>query len=194
MKVVLVVAGARRAGQEVPVSVSPFLIGRASECHLRPASAFVSHRHCALSVRGDEVRVRDFGSTNGTFVNGTRIQDEAPLHEGDRLQVGPLLFDVRVRAHLAVDMPTPLPPGERAPPAPDVEDVAAAFFCDDSAAAPPAPAVDAAGAPTGDTAVIEPPPAVPKPPQADPGTAPPPQDLSPAARASPRRYRRPHTP
>lgn len=96
MKVTLVVANGPSAGKSVPVPVSPFGIGRAPECQLRPASRFVSHRHCSVRLRDGSAVVQDLGSTNGTFVNGARVTGEAELRDGDHLQVGPLLFQVEV--------------------------------------------------------------------------------------------------
>jgi pSer/pThr/pTyr-binding forkhead associated (FHA) protein len=192
VKVILVVAGTRRAGQEVPVSVSPFLIGRAPECHLRPASALVSNRHCALLLHGDAPSLHDLNSANGTFVNGTRIQGEARLKDGDRVEIGPLKFDVRVQVQPPVDMPTPVPPGKAWPPDSDVEEAAAVILCEDDEPAPPAPVVDAAGVPIGDTALAVPPPGAARPPQSDRNSEPPKQDTSTAARDLLKRYRKPH--
>src|SRR5580698_9136166 len=55
----------------------------------------VSRRHTAFDVANGSVIVRDLGSTNGTFVNGTRIDRPRPLVPGDRVDIGPfqLTFD-----------------------------------------------------------------------------------------------------
>ncbi len=41
---------------------------------------------------GDQLRIRDLGSTNGTFVNGDRIQSEQRLHDGDILHFSSIEF------------------------------------------------------------------------------------------------------
>src|SRR5215831_12887522 len=93
MKVSLVVVTAgKAAGQTIPITLSQFLIGRDPQCNLRPASALISKRHCAILVKGGKVAVRDFDSTNGTFVNEKPIKGEAPLNNEDVLRVGPLSF------------------------------------------------------------------------------------------------------
>src|SRR5713226_1916307 len=97
-------------GKVIPITLSQFLIGRDPQCHLRPASAVISKRHCALLMRGDKVFVRDFDSTNGTFVNDQPIKGEVELQNDDRLKIGPLDFAVRIEAGTAVDKPTPVPP------------------------------------------------------------------------------------
>src|ERR1043166_970052 len=53
------------------------LIGRSGECNPQipedPAHKMVSRHHCLLDINPPDVRVRDFGSMNGTFVNGAKI-------------------------------------------------------------------------------------------------------------------------
>ncbi|MFO0808312.1 MAG: FHA domain-containing protein [Gemmataceae bacterium] len=94
MKLNLVVASGVHEGKAIPINVPQFVIGRDPQCQLRPASPSISKRHCAITVRGQQVFIRDFGSTNGTFVNDQLIQDEVELKHDDRLKVGPLDFKV----------------------------------------------------------------------------------------------------
>jgi pSer/pThr/pTyr-binding forkhead associated (FHA) protein len=86
--------GGKHAGQKIEVRCDKFLIGRGDECHLRPSSEMVSRRHCALVVERDSVRICDFKSSNGTFVNDVRIKGEQALAPNDRVKVGPLEFAV----------------------------------------------------------------------------------------------------
>src|SRR5262245_22857013 len=97
-------------GKVIPITLTQFLIGRDPQCHLRPASPVISKRHCALLVREGKVFVRDFDSTNGTFVNDEPVKGEVELHPQDRLKVGPLLFAVGIEAGAPVDKQTPVPP------------------------------------------------------------------------------------
>lgn len=62
-----------------------FLIGKTDEADVPLAGNAVSRRHLSL-VLGDDVRVRDEGSTNGTYVNGTRV-DEVVLAAGDQVSI-----------------------------------------------------------------------------------------------------------
>ncbi|NLE39364.1 MAG: FHA domain-containing protein [Pirellulaceae bacterium] len=100
MDVKLVVLGGKNAGRVIPITVEKFFIGRAEDCHLRPNTDLVSRHHCAITVDEEEVSVRDFGSRNGTLVNGERIRGEEELKSGDKLKVGPLEFEVRVEVAL----------------------------------------------------------------------------------------------
>jgi len=53
---------------------------------------FVSSAHATLTFRGRAWYVEDLGSTNGTYVNGTRIEGISPLAFGDELQLGQVRF------------------------------------------------------------------------------------------------------
>lgn len=57
----------------------------------------VSRRHASITRQGLYLTVKDLGSTNGTFVNGRRIQDEAKLSPGDDVQFGAVKFRVEGR-------------------------------------------------------------------------------------------------
>ncbi len=96
MEVKLIVTQGKQAGQEVPVPGRKFFIGRAEDCHLRPHSDLISRHHCVILVEDGFVAVRDFGSKNGTYVNGQRIAAEVELKPGCHLKVGQLEFEVRI--------------------------------------------------------------------------------------------------
>jgi hypothetical protein len=58
----------------------------------------VSREHASIFVRGGDVMVEDLGSTNGTLLNGVRLDPYMPeiLNRGDQLQLGRLLIEVRL--------------------------------------------------------------------------------------------------
>lgn len=84
----------KQAGKSLPVKGRVFLIGRSNSCQLRIGSDKISRRHCQITLESDDVFVEDFGSRNGTFVNGQRIAAKQLLRDGDRLCVGSLEFEV----------------------------------------------------------------------------------------------------
>jgi len=152
MKLSLIVnSPGKSEGKAIPITLSQFMIGRDPQCHLRPVSAAISKRHCALIIRGDKAFVRDFESTNGTFVNDETVKGERELHHEDRLKVGPLQFVVHLELLAPVSKPTPPPELKTA----DTEDesVAAMLLAlkDDDAPPPGSPGVDSEGVPTGST-------------------------------------------
>lgn len=62
-------------------------IGRSAGAEFIVDAALVSRLHCQLTATTDRLQVKDLDSTNGTFVNGKRVQS-AELHDGDTLSVG----------------------------------------------------------------------------------------------------------
>lgn len=56
----------------------------------------ISGKHCVIMRKYNQFTIRDLGSSNGTFVNGTRIWDEVSIQPGDRITLGrlELLFEV----------------------------------------------------------------------------------------------------
>src|SRR5688572_14629927 len=97
MEVRLKVLVGKNAGQELSVPGPKFFVGRAEDCQLRPRSDLISRHHCALIIEENLVAVRDFGSKNGTHVNGERVAAERELKDGDILKVGPLEFEVSIK-------------------------------------------------------------------------------------------------
>jgi pSer/pThr/pTyr-binding forkhead associated (FHA) protein len=154
MKLSLVVlTPGKGEGKEIPIAVSPFIIGRDPQCHLRPASPVISKRHCALLIQDNKALVRDFDSTNGTVVNDKPVKGDAELHPDDRLQVGPLLFRVKLRGSTPVNKPTPPPPNKASGEASD-DDAAATLLldvADEDMTGSPSQPVDGEGIPTGST-------------------------------------------
>ncbi len=96
MDLKLRVTQGKNVGQEVSVPGKMFLIGRAEDCHFRAGSDLISRHHCVIIIEQDYLAVRDFGSKNGTSVNGERVVGECELKHGDELRVGPLEFVVQV--------------------------------------------------------------------------------------------------
>ena len=64
------------------------VVGRDPEVLVSVADKEVSRQHVRFEKRGDGFFVRDLGSTNGTYLNGTSVTD-APLTDGDRIELGP---------------------------------------------------------------------------------------------------------
>ena len=77
------------AATRVALSDQPLVIGRARPAQVLLPDGAVSRAHCQVAVVGDDVVVTDLGSTNGTFIDGQRIDGPLPLAEGGALRVGP---------------------------------------------------------------------------------------------------------
>ncbi len=106
MKLSLVVqTPGHNQGKVLEIKLSQFVVGRDPHCHLRPSSLKISKRHCAVLQRDNKVFVRDLESINGTFVNDEQVNGELELHDGDRLRMGPLLFEVKIEVATSVNRP-----------------------------------------------------------------------------------------
>jgi serine/threonine-protein kinase len=74
------------------------MIGRSEDAQFcLPHDRFFSRHHCILEIAPPQCFLRDLGSTNGTFVNGIRV-DTAHLKHGDRIQGGETVLEVEVTA------------------------------------------------------------------------------------------------
>jgi hypothetical protein len=76
------------SGERVPLGELTVSIGRLPECTIPLADSNVSRRHCEIRTVGRGFVVKDLGSTNGTKVNGIRIESERILNDGDIVSVG----------------------------------------------------------------------------------------------------------
>jgi serine/threonine protein kinase len=97
-----------------------FLFGRSPECHaqLVEADTTASRHHFLLEVNPPAARLRDLGSLNGTYVNGTKYGGrgsltlekaqqqrwpEVDLRDGDGIRVGTTVFEVHVEGGTEAD-------------------------------------------------------------------------------------------
>ncbi|MDO8364982.1 MAG: FHA domain-containing protein [Actinomycetota bacterium] len=83
----LVVRNGPQAGEALSLDAPITRLGRHPDSEISLDDITVSRRHAEIVRDGSTYTVRDAGSLNGTYVNHTRI-DEAPLHQGDEVQVG----------------------------------------------------------------------------------------------------------
>ncbi len=75
------------AGQVFDLQQSVFKIGRKQDNHLIIDDKTVSSYHCEIHFDGKQYSILDKGSTNGTFVNGERVNQQI-LHSGDTIKIG----------------------------------------------------------------------------------------------------------
>jgi hypothetical protein len=76
-------------GNAFQLNSAPVTLGRGGQNDLvLDGDEFASARHARIEVRGDGVWVQDLDSTNGTYVNGSRVAGAQRLDPGDVLRVG----------------------------------------------------------------------------------------------------------
>ena len=103
-------------GGEFPLPPNAeIVVGRSSDLDMVLVEDMVSRRHAKITVNGDAVTIQDLGSTNGTFVNGERIE-RMTLTDGDRVLIGTSIIKL---------VTTDGPPQQATPPKKRLEEVAA---------------------------------------------------------------------
>lgn len=83
---------ARRAGRTVEIGDLPFTIGRSAEAMLEVADPGWSRTHACIDFVDDSYVIRDFGSANGTYLNGRRIAGQQPLFFGAAIRIADTVF------------------------------------------------------------------------------------------------------
>jgi pSer/pThr/pTyr-binding forkhead associated (FHA) protein len=130
-KVTLTITQGKLAGKEYKFdSRSTCIIGRNHDCNLQLANEVdmtISRYHCLLDINPPDIRVRDLGSLNGTFVNGKKIGQrkrtqtaqeglklnfpEYDLQDGDEIKIGDILFKIAIDVEKSAEF-TPVKPVE----------------------------------------------------------------------------------
>ena len=95
MGVVMVMFRADGQRRSFSITRDMTVVGRREDCDLRIPLSDVSRKHCRLILNGEAMKIEDLGSSNGTYINGERVQ-QAELSPGDTLQIGPVVFVVQV--------------------------------------------------------------------------------------------------
>lgn len=82
-----------QAGQRFELKMGRNVIGRSANCDVKITTAGVSKEHAEIHVYQDKVIVVDLRSSNGTFVNGVKVQN-AGIRLGDKVSVHDVIFDI----------------------------------------------------------------------------------------------------
>jgi len=118
MNVSLVLHKKNGSKKILPIRSKAAILGRRNDCDLCIPLQVVSRRHCQLSLESNTLKVRDLKSSNGTYLNGTKISSEATVKPGDRIQIGPLTFVIQIDGQ-----PADISPSDTAIMMPDMSKV-----------------------------------------------------------------------
>jgi pSer/pThr/pTyr-binding forkhead associated (FHA) protein len=111
----LVVIKGRAATTALKLQDGVTTAGRQDDCHLRIRSSQVSRKHCELFEKHGLLLVKDLGSSNGTFVNGKKIDGQRVMEPGDELAIGPISFRVEKVGQPAPARPAAAPAAAKSP-------------------------------------------------------------------------------
>ncbi|MFT4148290.1 MAG: DUF3662 and FHA domain-containing protein [Micrococcaceae bacterium] len=75
-------------GQRYTLNASSIIIGRSTTADIMVDDPGVSRRHLEIQVKGPHAYAVDLGSTNGSFINGRRLQGSIELHDGNTITIG----------------------------------------------------------------------------------------------------------
>ncbi|MBP8071915.1 MAG: FHA domain-containing protein [Acinetobacter sp.] len=93
-------------GTEITIE-RDMLVGRHQEANIVLAVAEISRRHAAFLLKEQALYVQDLKSSNGTFVNDLRVENEALLKDGDIVQFASLKFSVLAPAVIQAEAVKP---------------------------------------------------------------------------------------
>jgi len=91
----LQVVSGPNAGQSVPLSDQPILLGRGTDASIRLDDDYVSTRHARFATNGEQWFVEDVGSTNGTYLGSQRITSPVPIGIGIQVRLGKTVVELR---------------------------------------------------------------------------------------------------
>jgi serine phosphatase RsbU (regulator of sigma subunit)/pSer/pThr/pTyr-binding forkhead associated (FHA) protein len=100
---VLVTLRGPDTGRQFPLSQERTVLGRNHDCPVCLLGKQVSRQHARILCQDDVFSLEDLGSSNGTYLNGQRLEPHAPVVVGehDTFQIGPYLFAVQPSAVVA---------------------------------------------------------------------------------------------
>lgn len=90
----VVVRSDSQAGMDVDVK-DAVVLGRSSDADILIDDVYASEYHVRLINQEGRVVLHDLGSTNGTYVNGRRVTTPLDLNQGDAVQIGKTVLEVK---------------------------------------------------------------------------------------------------
>ncbi len=91
----LQVVSGPNAGQSVPLSDQPILLGRGTDASIRLDDDYVSTRHARFATNGEQWFLEHVASTNGTYLGSQRITSPVPVGLGIQVRLGKTIVELR---------------------------------------------------------------------------------------------------
>jgi biotin carboxyl carrier protein len=92
-RAVVIVEPKETKGARYPLA-DEMTLGRAAGCTITVDDTYASQLHARLFQRDGALHVEDLGSTNGTYVNGRKVDSPVAVKPGDKVKVGATVFEV----------------------------------------------------------------------------------------------------
>jgi len=90
-----VIPATGQQGQVRQFTIPEIIIGRDPTCHLPLDNGTISLRHCRLYFERKQWWVEDLESTNGSYLNGKRIETSTVLANDDELSIGQVTLTIK---------------------------------------------------------------------------------------------------
>ena len=91
----LVVTEGSLRGTSITLGQAPILIGRAPECTLVLEDDYASGRHARFSLQSGVWVLEDLGSTNGTFIGRSKVENPTTVGPGTAVRIGRTVLELR---------------------------------------------------------------------------------------------------
>lgn len=91
----LVVTAGPLTGTRIALGEHPILIGRADDSTLVLSDDYASNKHARFSSRGSDWYLEDLGSTNGTFLDRSRVTTPVRVPLGTPVRIGKTVIELR---------------------------------------------------------------------------------------------------
>ncbi|WP_214415654.1 FHA domain-containing protein FhaB/FipA [Sphaerisporangium fuscum] len=91
----LVVTGGPLQGTIINLTETPITIGRANDATLVLSDDYASSRHARLFPQDGQWIVEDLGSTNGTYLDRSKVTRPTPVHLGQPIRIGKTVIELR---------------------------------------------------------------------------------------------------
>jgi pSer/pThr/pTyr-binding forkhead associated (FHA) protein len=91
----LVITAGSLAGTSIELANAPVTIGRAPDSTLVLTDDYASSHHARLIPRDGQWLVEDLGSTNGTYLDKTKVTAPTPVPAGGKVRIGKTVLELR---------------------------------------------------------------------------------------------------
>jgi predicted component of type VI protein secretion system len=105
----LILDEASNSPREFELTQPEIIIGRDPSVDITISSEAVSRRHAKLTRSGEAFFLEDLGSSNGTYLNGTRLVARQPLMSGDKIRLGQAVNITYMAPVVVPSAPAPRP-------------------------------------------------------------------------------------